>query len=100
MRNVSGEQSGATNTDEESLRQSVDSEITSIVEDEEDSVFNDQELGTGLTETSNLERQDAEIKNHDEPLALELLDDDQQEDIDTQRQTPEGQVPRTISHAM
>ena len=45
VRKVSEKQNQSGVTDEESLRQSVDSEITSIMDDEEESVFLDQESG-------------------------------------------------------
>ena len=105
VRKVSEKQKQSGVTDEESLRQSVDSEITSIMDDEEESVFLDQESGTGLTETSEMDeekdldywdKQDAQIKNYDEPLDTNLLDDDNQEESWTERQTPEGQVNTNI----
>ena len=93
--------------------------VTGIFEDYDDtsknSVFNDQESGTGHSppETSQLEENEAEmsedeiywknadrelktygepVKNNDEPLQEGLLDQDDDEETDAVRRTPDGQV--------
>lgn len=38
------------------------------------------------------EQQGQVIKNHEAPLRIELLDEEQQEKTNTERMTPEGQI--------
>ena len=116
VKKISEKQKESVTTDEDSLRRSADTEISSIMDDPDGSVFHDQESGTGLTETSEnhdqesgtglaetsemedmenrpdfWDQQEAELSEYNEPVDDKILDDDLGLD-DEARQTPEGQV--------
>ena len=104
--------------DSETVKTSVESMVDEIFEDYNDtgdSVFNDQESGTGHSpcDTSQLEENEAEmsedekywrkaerdfktygepVKNNEEQLQEELLDQEDEEETDVVRRTPDGQV--------